>query len=247
QIDIHGGGNDLVFPHHENEIAQTESFTGKPFARYWMHNGMMQFSGEKMSKSIGNLITIADFLAQNEADVLRMMVLNSNYRHPLTFGEDVIMQSKRALDRLRGALKPAQEKAKGISGDDLAAIESQVESTRQGFHDSMDDDFNSASALGYIFELVRAINQARDGGASAEQLEPAQTLLLKLSSILGLQLDQQTEHSAEAAPFVELLLALREKMRADKQWEMSDLIRDQLAELGVILEDSSEGTTWRWQ
>lgn len=247
QIDIHGGGNDLVFPHHENEIAQTESFTGKPFARYWLHNGMMQFSGEKMSKSIGNLVTIADFLADNEADVLRLMVLNSNYRHPLTFGEEVISQSKRGLERLRAALKPAFADPGGASDEARQVLENQIEATQQGFHDSMDDDFNSAAALGHLFELVRAINQARDADSNAEQLAPAQELLRKFTGVFGLRLEEKQKGSADVAPFVEMLIDLREKLRAEKQWELSDLVRDNLAGLGVIIEDNKDGASWRWE
>ena len=247
QIDIHGGGNDLVFPHHENEIAQTESYTGKPFARYWMHNGMTQFSGEKMSKSTGNLVTVTEFLSDNEADVLRLMVLNSNYRHPLTFGEDVIAQSKRALERLRAALKPAFASAEGASKKNLQILDTQVEITRQGFHDSMDDDFNTAAALGHLFEMVRAINQARDAGATPEQLAPAQQLLRELTSVFGLRLEQTEARSADVAPFVELLIELREKLRAEKQFELSDLVRVRLTGIGVILEDNKDGTSWRWE
>jgi cysteinyl-tRNA synthetase len=117
QIDIHGGGNDLIFPHHENEIAQTESLTGKTFARYWVHNGMMQFSGEKMSRSLGNLVTIEDFLANHEADVLRMMVLNSSYRAPLTSNEEVVAQAERALERLRSGLRPAATTGQAASAE----------------------------------------------------------------------------------------------------------------------------------
>ena len=132
QIDIHGGGNDLVFPHHENEIAQTESATGKPFARYWVHNGMMQLAGEKMSKSVGNLVTIEDFLAKHEGDVLRMMVLNSSYRNPLTFGDEIISQAEKALERLRLALRTTGEGtiAEGMIVENLRQ---QVEATRNGF------------------------------------------------------------------------------------------------------------------
>lgn len=247
RIDIHGGGNDLVFPHHENEIAQTESITGKQFARYWLHNGMMQFSGEKMSKSIGNLVTIGEFLADNEADVLRLMVLNSNYRHPLTFGEDVIAQSKRGLERLRAALKPAFDSGKSASKKAMQALDNQIETTRQGFHDSMDDDFNSAAALGHLFELVRAINQARDSDATAEELAPAQKLLLKFADVFGLTLESKTSGSADVAPFVELLIDLRNDLREKEQWELSDLVRDRLAGIGVILEDNKDGTSWRWE
>jgi len=245
QIDIHGGGNDLVFPHHENEIAQTESVTGKTFSRYWVHNGMMQLAGEKMSKSLGNLVTIEDFLTTHEGDALRMMVLNSSYRNPLTFGEDVVAQSERALERLRLALRP-------VAGGDLASgevvdtLNKQVEATRQGFTDSMDDDFNTAGALGYLFELVRAINLARDSGVTAEIVTSAQDLLRQFLEVFGLQAERKTE-TGQADSFIDLLIELRRELRAQKLWALSDQVRDRLAELGVLLEDSKEDTTWRWK
>ena len=243
QIDIHGGGNDLVFPHHENEIAQTESYTGKSFARYWVHNGMLQLSGEKMSKSLGNLVTIHDFLAENEADVLRLMILNSSYRSPLTFNDETIGHAQRALDRLRSALRPAT--GSGAAPD---AIQQQVEATQKGFIEAMDDDFNTAGALGQLFELVRAINQARDAGVDDVELSRAQELLLELTGVLGLKINKHPEtKGGEATPFVDLLVEIRTALRAEKQWALSDLVRDQLAELGVIIEDSKDGTTWRWK
>jgi cysteinyl-tRNA synthetase len=192
QIDIHGGGNDLIFPHHENEIAQTESITGKPFARYWIHNGMMTYGGEKMSKSLGNLITIEKFLSEHEGDVLRMMVINSSYRNPLTYSEEVVQQAERALERLRQALRPT---GPGTGGD--AAVEfseklvQQMQATRQGFNDSMDDDFNSAGAMGHMFDLVRSINQARDAGVNAQTFAAAQDLLRELMGILGLRVEKE--------------------------------------------------------
>jgi len=243
QIDIHGGGNDLVFPHHENEIAQTESITGKPFARYWVHNGMLQLSGEKMSKSLGNLITIEDFLADHDADALRMMVLNSNYRGPLKFNNESIGHAERALDRLRSALRPAMPAAQGGQPTFLSE---QIALTEKGFADSMDDDFNAAGALGHLFDLVRAINQARDKGAPSAALHPAQALILELTSILGLMLEREEVGGGSAAPFVDLLIELRHEMRSQKLWALSDKIRDQLADLGVVLEDNKEGSTWRW-
>ncbi|MBW8009613.1 MAG: cysteine--tRNA ligase [Chloroflexi bacterium] len=247
QIDIHGGGNDLVFPHHENEIAQTESLTGKPFARYWMHNGMLRFAGEKMSKSIGNLITISDFLAENEADMLRLMVLSSNYRHPLTFSEDVIAQSKQALERMRAALRPAFSDAKGASAEKLQALKDQKQNTHNAFKEAMEDDFNTASALGSIFDLVRIINQARDAKAIDEELKPAQTEVRDLTSVLGLRLEHREVQSSEVNGFVELLVEIRERLREDKQWELTDLVRDKLAELGIVLEDTKDATSWRWK
>jgi cysteinyl-tRNA synthetase len=244
QIDIHGGGNDLIFPHHENEIAQTESLTGKPFARYWIHNGMLQLSGEKMSKSLGNLVTIEDFLAENEADVLRMMVLNSSYRSPLTFNDETIGHAKRALERFRSALRPAT----GVKRAMTTRLPIQIEATRRGFIEAMDDDFNTAGALGYLFDLVRAINQSRDMGFAQEELDAAQNLLRELTGVLGLQLDKQSEAEAgEAAPFIDLLLEVRQELRGQKLWALSDKIRDQLAERNVIIEDGREGTTWRWK
>jgi len=248
QIDIHGGGNDLIFPHHENEIAQTEALTDKPFSRYWMHNGMLQLSGEKMSKSIGNLITIEDFLAEHPADALRMMVLNSGYRNPLTFNDEVIGQAEKALDRLASALKPVMADAAGLSGDDKQALTDHVKKTKSGFEESMDDDFNSAGALGHLFELVRAINQARANGAVQTDLSGAQDLLRELTAVLGLTIDGKSSPAAsQADPFIDLLLQVRTHIREAKLWELSDLIRDQLADLGVNVEDGKGGSTWTWK
>ena len=247
QIDIHGGGNDLIFPHHENEIAQTECLTGKTFARYWVHNGMLQLGGEKMSKSLGNLITIEEFLKNNTADVFRLLILNSNYRNPVTYNEDVIIQTKRALDRMRLALTPASPEAHPAQ-EQAVQLQRQVEATRKGFREAMDDDFNSAGALGFIFELVRAINQARDNGANANTLGTAQDVLRELTSVLGLRLEckQALQSGKDIAPFVELFIEMRNELRRQKLWALSDGIRDRLKEMGVLLEDKKDGTTgWR--
>jgi cysteinyl-tRNA synthetase len=173
QIDIHGGGNDLIFPHHENEIAQSEALTEKQFSRYWIHNGMLQLSGEKMSKSVGNLVSIEEFLSRHKGDALRMMVLNSGYRNPLTFNNEVIGQAEKALERLESGLKPAQTGAAGLSEKEVKTVTAQMEKTKIGFKEAMDDDFNSAGALGNLFELVRVINHARADGASDEDLKDA--------------------------------------------------------------------------
>ena len=243
QIDIHGGGNDLIFPHHENEIAQTECYTGKPFAKYWVHNGMLQLSGEKMSKSLGNLVTIEEFLSEHEADVLRMMILNSSYHSPLTYNDETINHAKRALDRLRSALRPAQP---GAAGEQPETLREQIAKTRTGFIDAMDDDFNTSAALSHLFDLVRSINQARDAGASQEALEEGQSLLRSLTSVLGLRLDKTEEKTSDAAPFIDLLLELRTKLREQKMWELSDTIRDELMALGVVIEDHKNGSSWHW-
>lgn len=246
QIDIHGGGNDLIFPHHENEIAQTESLTGKPFARYWMHNGMLQLSGEKMSKSLGNLVSIAEFLKRYEADVLRMMVLNSSYRSPLSYSDEILGQAERALERLRSALRSAQP-LENPAPEAAAALRTQAQTTREGFVQAMDDDFNTAGALGQLFDLVRAINQGRDAGLSAEVLAEAQAALLELTGVLGLRLQREEQTGEGAGAFIDLLLELRGELRKQKLWALSDLVRDRLKELGVILEDTRDGTTWKWK
>ena len=246
QIDIHGGGNDLVFPHHENEIAQTECFTGKPFARFWMHNGMLQLQGEKMSKSIGNLVTIDDFLSRHEADDLRMMVLNGSYRAPLSYSDDIVDAAERGLDRLRSALKPAPAGAPGASADVRAALDKQTETTQQTFIEAMDDDFNSSGGLAALFELVRTVNTARDAGAIDAELKPAQDTLVALTGVLGLRLSGKKASGGDADKFIALLVEVRAEMRKQKLWAMSDLIRDRLKELGVAIEDSKDGTTWHW-
>jgi len=247
QIDIHGGGNDLIFPHHENEIAQTEAITGKPFARYWMHNGMLQLKGEKMSKSTGNLIPIKEFVQDHAGDVMRLIVVSSHYRSPLTFNEEVIEANERALERLLSAKKPATEDAVGAPQDILEKLDEQVETTQQSFAESMNEDFNTAGALGSIFDLVRMINQARDNQATDEELAYAQKTFKELTGVLGLELKGRDKATTSADAFIDLLLDLRQDLREAKKYELSDRVRDELANLGVIIEDTPQGSTWHWE
>jgi cysteinyl-tRNA synthetase len=247
QIDIHGGGNDLIFPHHENEIAQSESYTGKQFARYWIHHGMLQLSGEKMSKSIGNLVTIEEFLSRHPADTLRMLVLNSGYRNPLSYSEDIQDQAEKAIERLRSALKPATPGEKGAPENSIKALAQQVTVCKAGFIESMDDDFNSSGALAQFFELVRVINQTRADGATDVELKTAQDTLLELTGVLGLTLQQEKQTGQKADSFVDLLIEIRKDLRENKQWALSDKVRDRLVELGVVLEDGKGGTLWHWK
>lgn len=245
QIDIHGGGNDLIFPHHENEIAQSEAYTGKPFVRYWMHNGMLQLGGEKMSKSLGNLITIDEFLTRHDPDTMRMLVLSSSYRAPLAFTDEALDSAEKAIERLKSGLRPAHPSGDGLSPEAASALLAQAEATRQAFVNAMDDDFNTAGALAAIFELVKAINIARDQGATEEQIRPAQATLRQLTDVLGLRLTEKAG-SGDAEKFIELLIEVRSEIRKQKLWPLSDLIRDRLKELGVTLEDSKDGTNWHW-
>jgi cysteinyl-tRNA synthetase len=246
QIDIHGGGNDLIFPHHENEIAQSESYTGKRFAKYWVHNGMMQLSGAAMSKSTGNVLNVETFLEQHEPDTLRLLILNASYRSPITFNEEVIEQAEAGLARLRGALRPA---IPGGDADDSFAMElhAAADKARQEFKAAMDDDFNTAGALGHLFDLVKSINQARTAGVDQEALDPAQDTLKELTAVLGLQLEQVrdgAEAEAEVGPFIELLLDVRRELREQQLYDLADSIRERLAEFGVTIEDSQGGTVW---
>jgi len=245
QIDIHGGGNDLIFPHHENEIAQTESYTGKPFARYWIHNGMLQLGNEKMSKSLGNIVSIKEFLLERDADVMRMIVLSGNYRAPLIFNEETQDAAEKSLERLKSAFRPASASAKGLPAGTASELVSQAESTQQSFTDAMDDDFNTPLAIAALHELVKAINTARDQGATDDQLQPAQATLRELTAVLGLRL-QEKKGSGDADKFINLLVEVRTEARKQKLWAFSDLIRGKLKELGVTIEDTKEGTTWRW-
>jgi cysteinyl-tRNA synthetase len=206
---------------------------------------MLQLAGGvKMSKSLGNFTTIKDFLARRDADVMRMLVLMSYYRAPLIFSEETQDAAEKSLERIKSAFRPAGS-AKGLAVDAASALATQAESTKQSFTEAMDDDFNTPLAIAAMFELVKAINTARDGGATNEQLQPAQAMLRELADVLGLRL-QEKQGSGDADKFIDLLVEVRSEVRKQKMWPMSDLIRDKLKELGVTIEDSKEGTKWRW-
>ncbi|MFM2032694.1 MAG: hypothetical protein RLZZ297_1459 [Chloroflexota bacterium] len=252
EIDIHGGGNDLVFPHHENEIAQSESLTGKTFARHWIHNGMLQiqtklddgsYKLEKMSKSLGNVVTIREFLADHPADALRLVVLSSYYRNPLAYGTDIVADQERKLDRIRGGLVPATGTV--TSGEAVDRLVHATAAARPAFITAMDDDLNTSVALATIFELTRQINVARDAGVSGAAFTAAQQELRDLCAVLGLTLEAGPSKVAEAAPFIELLIELRTELRKAKQYQLADVVRTRLADLGVTLEDSAAGTRWK--
>lgn len=247
-IDIHGGGNDLIFPHHENEIAQSESLTGKTFANYWMHNGMLQLSGEKMSKSLGNLITIDEFLSQHSSDALRMLIFTGHYRKPVQFNPDTLASAERALERLHSGLRPS--KGNQSTGEAVDTLREATENARAAFAESMDDDFNTSGGMAALFELVRAINVGRDAGVSGPFFEAAQRTLRELAGVLGMTLDNGAATptvDVSAAPFVDLLVSVRNDLRVAKQWAASDRIRDGLKGLGVVIEDTPQGSVWRFE
>lgn len=246
-VDIHGGGADLIFPHHENEIAQSEAYLGKePFARYWVHNGLLNFGGDKMSKSLGNFIKIRDLLERGLGTAFRLMILQSHYRAPLNFSEEGLQAADRGLDRLRAAAKPGtvgSEAVTGAGAEDLVALAQQ---TDERFHEAMDDDFDSPVAVAALFDLARAINRARTEGRGDDQVEAARLKLVELANVLGLALEVTEETAAgDAAPFIDLLVSVRDQLRAAKQWQLADVIRDGLAERGIAVADGPAGSTWR--
>jgi cysteinyl-tRNA synthetase len=233
QIDIHGGGEDLIFPHHENEIAQTEAFTGKPpFVRYWVHNAFVKAGEEKMSKSLGNFVPIAEALERWSADAIRLWILTSHYRTPLTYTDEALLSAKRASERLRLA-------ARASGAGDGAQVDAQP--FRQQFTEAMDEDLNSPRALAALFDLTHEINRGRDEGRAVGD---AQAALLELADVLGLTL-AEPEADIGGAPFIELLITIRNELRQAKQFALADRVRDGLAELGIALEDTSQGTEWR--
>jgi len=236
-VDIHGGGQDLIFPHHENEIAQTESATGVvPFVRFWVHNGLLRLSDdeEKMTRHLGNLIPIDEVLERFGRDALRIFILGSNYRSPLTYSIEILESAARGAQRLRTA-------AGQTGGEGRPALDPLP--YRQRFLDSMEDDFNTAGAIAALFDLAREINRGRDEGRDIA--EAVTTLRSLAGDVLGLTLEER-EGDLTAAPFIELLIQTREHLRTQKLYELADTLRNRLTELGVTLEDSPDGTRWRY-
>jgi cysteinyl-tRNA synthetase len=237
-FDIHGGGSDLEFPHHENEIAQSEAATGKPYANAWMHCGMIRINGEKMSKSLNNFFTIRDVLAKYHPEVVRYLLVSSHYRSPINYSEDSLKDAKSALERFYNALK-------GLPKVPAAGGEAFVER----FAAAMNDDFGTPEACAVLFELARDVNRLRETDVQAAAGLAAR--LKELAGVLGvLQLEPEAFLQAGAAgkvdsAEVEALIAARLKARADKNWSESDRIRDQITAMGVVLEDAKGATTWR--
>ena len=248
-VDIHGGGADLIFPHHENEIAQSEAFLERePFARFWVHNGLLRLGGEKMSKSLGNFVPVRDILGQGLGPAFRLMVLQSHYRAPLTYTEEALAAADRGLDRLRVAVSEGPSTIP-LGHDDeqrdrAPGLHERIVDVEDRFHVAMRDDFNTPGAIAALFDLARAINR-EEGTAPAEVVSLARTTLTALASLLGLELSQRAPAEPDdASPFIDLLLAIRGELRVTKHWQLSDKIRDELARLEITIEDTATGTTW---
>jgi cysteinyl-tRNA synthetase len=263
-FDIHGGGEDLIFPHHENEIAQSEGATGKTLARYWVHNGFVRVNSEKMSKSLGNFFTIRDILQQYHPEVLRLFLLQSHYRSPVDFSDAALNEARQGMNRFYTTLKALKEFAAGKTstaaepaGKD-AEMTAQLQALRERFVESMDDDFNTARAIGHLFDAVRLVNTAlaeKKAGVSRGLFLEAGKTLLQIGSVLGFFLEEPDvylfrDREREAAKRglavaeIERLIAERRAARAAKEWQRADEIRKELVGLGVLLQDGPDATTW---
>ncbi len=246
-VDIHGGGRDLIFPHHENEVAQSEAYSGEsPFARFWLHNGMLQLNGEKMSKSLGNVVSLKSLIDRGMQGAFRLQVLQTHYRAPLNYTEAGLAAAATGLDRLIAATRPepaATPDNQLVNGENLVLL---AEETERRFHLAMNDDFDTPSAIAGLFELARSINRLRSQSGGTEQFRTAQQTLVRLAGILGLDLTgtQETD-PGEAEPFIDLLIDIRAHLREAKQWEAADRVRIGLQERGIALEDNPSGTTWK--
>ncbi|MGB7605529.1 MAG: cysteine--tRNA ligase [Lutisporaceae bacterium] len=244
-IDIHSGGLDLIFPHHENEIAQSEGATGKEFARYWLHNGFLNINNEKMSKSLNNFFTVRDIEKHFDLEVLRMFMLSAHYRSPINFSDDLLEQTKNGLERLYNAKNNLTylmdiTVEKESSEEDQALID-RLSQYKNQFIDAMDDDINTADGLSVIYELVRDINSSLKAESSKVAVKSAYDMLMELSAVLGLL--EKKEESIDIE--IETLIEERQQARKEKNWALSDKIRDDLKAQGIVLEDTPQGVKWK--
>lgn len=246
QIDIHAGGEDLIFPHHENEIAQSEAANGKEFAKYWMHNGFLNIDNRKMSKSLGNFFTVREISEKYDLQVLRFFMLSAHYRSPLNFSADLMEAAKNGLERIRTAAENLKFLSGNAQAENLTEEEKELlakaDEYRAGFERAMDDDFNTADAIASVFELVKYINTTAGADRSKEYLESLYASLEKLTDVLGIIVEQK-EEILDAD--IEAMIEKRQAARKERNFALADQIRDELLSKGIILEDTREGVKWK--
>lgn len=245
EIDIHAGGEDLIFPHHENEIAQSEAANGKTFAKYWMHNGFLNINKEKMSKSLGNFLTVRDIAAKFDLSVLRFFMLGAQYRNPINFSDELMESAKNGLDRIKTCVSTLDRLAENASGtlkDSEQNIVAEVNKSKKAFEDAMDDDFNTAFAVAAIFDLVKAANTYANEESSADILKFLADTIVTLCGVLGLDVEPKEELLDSD---IEKLIEERIAARKNKDFARADEIRDELEVKGIILEDSRDGVHWK--
>ncbi len=245
-IDIHAGGEDLIFPHHENEIAQSEAANGVPFAKYWMHNAFLNIDNKKMSKSLGNFFTVRDISKEYDLQVLRFFMLSAHYRNPINFSHDLMESAKNGLDRIVTAVSNLTELISTAKDTPLTEEEKNVlaltKEVYNKFEAAMDDDFNTADAISSVFELVKLANTNSNVNSSKAFLEEMKTKITNLTDVLGLEVVKENEMLDEE---IDSLIAERQQARKDKDFKRADEIRDLLLEKGIILEDTREGVRWK--
>ena len=246
QIDIHAGGEDLIFPHHENEIAQSEAANGKEFARYWMHNGFLNIDNRKMSKSLGNFFTVREISEKYDLQVLRFFMLSAHYRSPLNFSAELMEAAKNGLERILTAADNLKFLAGNASAEVMTDEEKELFLKTQEYTDSferaMDDDFNTADAIAAVFELVKYINTTADGTRSKEYLDSLYKRLESLTDVLGIIIEKKEEMLDEE---IEAMIEKRQAARKERNFALADQIRDELLARGIILEDTREGVKWK--
>ncbi len=246
QIDIHGGGEDLVFPHHENEIAQSEAVSGKKFAKYWMHNAFLNIDNVKMSKSLGNFKTVRQISEQYDLQILRLFMLSAHYRSPLNFSAEMMESAKASLERILTCMERLKDLAGKAQERELNAAEEEtlksLETLVQKFESSMEDDFNTADALSAVFEMVKLANVSVTEESAKELVSRVDETLRKLLDVLGI-LPERKKETLDAE--VEALIAERQAARKARNFARADEIRNQLTEMGILLEDTREGVKWK--
>ncbi len=246
QIDIHGGGEDLVFPHHENEIAQSEACSGKHFAKYWMHNAFLNIDNKKMSKSEGNFFTVRDISKMYDLQVLRFFMLNAHYRSPLNFSAELMDSAKNSLDRILNAFEKLRDFEKKASGENMTEPERvdfhEIILSKQKFEASMDDDFNTADAIAAVFEIVRVSNSTVNEESTLSYIKHILSVLSKLCDVLGIKTKRKEVILDED---IEKLILSRTEARKNKDFKRADEIRNELLEMGIVLEDTREGVKWK--
>lgn len=246
QIDIHAGGEDLVFPHHENEIAQSEAANGKEFAKYWMHNAFLNIENRKMSKSLGNFFTVREISEKYDLQVLRFFMLSAHYRSPVNFSEELMESSKNGLERIKNAVEKLCDLEVKVSGDSMSEAEKagaqEVQSLVDKYVTAMDDDFNTADALSAIFELVKHSNSTASDDSTKAYVRYLKETIETLCDVLGLITEKKTEVLDSE---IEALIEGRQQARKDKNFALADEIRGKLLDMGIVLEDTREGVKWK--
>lgn len=244
-IDIHSGGQDLIFPHHENEIAQSEGASGKPFANIWLHNGFVSIDDQKMSKSLGNFFTVREVLREFDPEVIRLFMLSAHYRKPVNFSRKMLEQAESALERLYNLKRNLEHyaSAENIKKVDIE-FKKEYDNYITRFEHAMDDDLNTAEALAVLFDMVRDINSAIASGFTSDSAKEAYSCYLTLAGILGLLFKKSHTINDDQ---IKSLVELRQQARADKNWALADKIREELRSSGVVLEDTPQGVRWRFE